>query len=71
MNQIIKDHLEWHTYAGQGKLIPIRLATFSRLLDEFTYEELSKFAVPVAHKDLVDVGLLERRNYHPVIRKPS
>jgi hypothetical protein len=58
MNQIIKDHLEWHTYAGQAKMIPIPRATFSRLLDKFTDEELSKFAVPVAEKDLVDVGLL-------------
>jgi hypothetical protein len=57
INQIIKDHLEWHTYAGLAGMIPIPRATFNRLLNEFSDDEISKFAVAVAEKDLVDVGL--------------
>jgi hypothetical protein len=35
-------------------------STFSRLVDNLTEEELSKFAVTIAMKDFVDTGLLLR-----------
>ena len=58
VNQIIKDHLDWHTYAAQARMFPVPRSTFSRLIDNLTEEELSKFAVTIAKKDFVDIGLL-------------
>ena len=38
-------------------------STFSRLVDNLTEEELSKFAVTIAKKDFVDIGLLLRGEF--------
>lgn len=58
VNQILKDHLDWHTYAAQAGMFHVPRSTFSRLVDDLTEEELSKHAVSIAKKDLVDIGLL-------------
>jgi len=63
VNQIIKDHLDWHRYAGQARMFHVPRSTFSRLVDKFTEEELSKFAVTIAEKDFVDIGLLLRGEF--------
>ena len=60
VNQILKDHLDWHTYAAQARMFHVPRSTFSRLVDNLTEEELSKFAVTIAKKDFVDIGLLLR-----------
>jgi hypothetical protein len=44
VNQILKDHLYWHAYAAQAKMFHIPRSTFSRLVDNLTEDELSKFA---------------------------
>jgi hypothetical protein len=44
-------------------------STFSRLVDNLTEEELSKFAVTIAMKDFVDIGLLLRGDYSYIILK--
>jgi hypothetical protein len=58
VNQILKDHLDWHTHAAQAKMFHVPRSTFSRLVDDLTDEELSKHAVSNAKKDFVDIGLL-------------
>src|SRR5919197_3223245 len=63
VNQILKDHLDWHTYAAQARIFHVPRSTFSRPVDNLTEEELSKFAVTIAKKDFVDIGLLLRGEF--------
>lgn len=63
VNQILKDYLDWHRYAGQARMFHVPRATFSRLVDNLTEEELSKFAITIAKKDFVDIGLLLRGEF--------
>jgi hypothetical protein len=63
VNQILKDHLDWHAYAAQAKMFHIPRSTFSRLLNNLTEEELSKFAVTIAQNEYVDMGLLLRGEF--------
>ena len=63
VNQILKDHLDWHTYAAQARMFHVPRSTFSRLVDNLTEEELSKFVVTIAKKDFVDIGLLLRGEF--------
>lgn len=60
MNQILKDHLDWHTYAAQARKFSVPRSTFSRIIDGLAEEELSKHAVNIAKKVFVDIGLLLR-----------
>ncbi|HYZ51194.1 MAG TPA: hypothetical protein VE593_09930 [Nitrososphaeraceae archaeon] len=63
VNQILKDHLDWHTYAAQARMFHVPRSTFSSLVDNLTEEELSKFAVTIAKKEFVDIGLLLRGEF--------
>jgi hypothetical protein len=63
VNQILKDHLDWHAYAAQARMFHIPRSTFSRLVDNLTEEELSKFAVTIAKNEYVDMGLLLRGEF--------
>lgn len=58
VNQILKEHLDWHTYAAQARLFHVPRSFFSRIVDKLTDEELSELAVTNAKKDFVDIGLL-------------
>ena len=63
LNQILQDHLDWHRYAAQARMFHVPRSTFSRLVDNLTEEELSKFAVIIAKKDFIDIGLLLRGEF--------
>lgn len=63
VNQILKDYLDWYRYASQARLFPVPRSTFSRLVDNLTEEDLSKFAVTIAEKDFVDMELLLRGEF--------
>jgi hypothetical protein len=63
VNQILKDHLDWHAYAAQAKMFHIPRSTFRRLVDNLTEEELSKFAVSIATNEFVDIELLLRGEF--------
>jgi hypothetical protein len=63
VNQILRDHLDWHRYAAQARMFHIPRSTFSRLIDNLTEEELSKFAVTIAKKEYVDIALLLRGEF--------
>jgi hypothetical protein len=58
VNQILKEHLDWHTYAAQARMFHVPRSFFSRIVDKLTDEELSELAVTNAKKDFVDIGLL-------------
>ena len=57
VNQIIKDHLDWHASAALAGFFYVPRATFSRLVDHLTEEEISELAIIIAKRDL-DIGLL-------------
>ena len=63
VNQILKDHLDWHRYAAQARMFHIPRSTFSRLLDNLTEEELSRVAATIAKKEFVDIVLLLRGEF--------
>ena len=63
VNQILKDYLDWRRYAAQARMFHVPRATFSRLVDNLTEEELSGLAVTIAKKDFVDIGLLLRGEF--------
>ncbi|MDQ5868114.1 MAG: hypothetical protein M3530_00130, partial [Thermoproteota archaeon] len=60
VNQILKEHLDWHRYAGQARLFHFPRSAMSRIIDKLTQEELSEVAAPIAKKDFVDLALLLR-----------
>ena len=57
VNQIIKDHLDWHASAALAGFFYVPRATFSGLLDHLTEDESSELAMIIAKRDL-DIGLL-------------
>jgi hypothetical protein len=63
VNQILKDHLDWYTYAARARMFHVPRSTFSRLIDNLTEEELSKHAVTIAKKEYVDIALLLRGEF--------
>jgi hypothetical protein len=63
INQILKEHLDWHRYAAQAKLYHVPRSSMSRIIDKLTEEELSELAIIIAKKDFVDLGLLLRGEF--------
>jgi len=63
VNQILKQHLDWHTYAAQARLYHVPKPSMSRIVDKLTEEELSELATTIAKKDFVDIGLLLRGEF--------
>jgi len=62
VNQIIKEHLDYHTLAAQAGLFYISRSTVSVILDKLTEEQISEIAVPIAIKN-EDIGLLLRGEF--------
>jgi hypothetical protein len=58
VNQIFKDHIDWHRYASQARSIDFPRSVISRVFDKLTQEELSEIAVDIAKKNFVDLALL-------------
>lgn len=50
VNQILKEHLDWHTYAAQARLFHVPRSTFSRIVDTLTEEELLELAVTMLRR---------------------
>lgn len=63
VNQILKEHLDWHTYAAEARLFHVPRSLFSRIVDKLTDEALSELAITNAEKDFVDIGLLLRGEF--------
>ena len=62
VNQIIKDHLDWHANAALAGFFYVPRPTFSRLVDHLTEKEISELASIIAKRDM-DIGLLLRGEY--------
>lgn len=63
VNQIINEHLDWHLYAAQAKLYYVPKPFISRILENFTEQQLADLAETSANKDFVDIGLLLRGEF--------
>jgi hypothetical protein len=63
VNQIINEHLDWHLYAAQAKLYYVPKPLISRILENFTEQQLADLAETSAKKDFVDIGLLLRGEF--------
>jgi hypothetical protein len=62
VNQILKDHLDWHTSAAPARLFYIPRSTMSEILGKLTEEEISELATTIAKRE-VDIGLLLRGEF--------
>jgi hypothetical protein len=63
VNQILKQHLDWHAYADQTKMHHLPRVSMSRIIDRLTDDQLSEIAIEMARKDFVDLGLLFRGEF--------
>ena len=57
LNQVIREHLDWHTFAAPAGLFYIPRSTMSLVLSKLTEEEISELAIIIAKRD-IDIGLL-------------
>jgi len=63
VNQIIKEHLEWHTLASQAKLYYMPKSFLMRVIEHLAEEELDELARDTAKNDIVDVSLFLRGSF--------
>lgn len=57
VNQIIREHLDWHTFAAPAGLFHIPKSTMSMVLSKLTEEEISELAIIIAKRN-IDIALL-------------
>jgi hypothetical protein len=62
VNQIIREHLDWHASAAPARLFYIPRTTMSEILSKLTEEEISELAITIATKE-VDIALLLRGEF--------
>ena len=63
VNQIIKEHLEWHKLAYQAKLYYMPKSFLMRVIEQLGEEELDELARDTAKNDIVDVSLFLRGSF--------
>jgi hypothetical protein len=63
INQIIKDHLDWHSAAHDAKMYYIPKPLITKAIDHLTEQELSEFAQSMIN-DLQDMSLLLRGEFN-------
>jgi hypothetical protein len=63
VNQIVKEHLDWHSMAADAKLYYLPKSFLIRLIDQLTEEQLSELARDTAKSDLVDICLFLRGEF--------
>jgi hypothetical protein len=63
INQLIKEHIDWHSLAACAKLYHLPKAFLIRIISEFTEQELSELARDLAKNDLVDISLFLRGRF--------
>jgi hypothetical protein len=62
VNQIFKDHLDWHTFAAPARLYYVPRSTMSVILGKLTEKEISELAIDIAKRN-VDTALLLRGEF--------
>jgi hypothetical protein len=63
INQVIKDHLDWHSAASDAKMYYIPKQLITRAVDHLTEQELSEFAQSMV-SNLQDMSLLLRGEFN-------
>ena len=63
VNQIIKEHLEWHNLASQARLCYMPKSFLMRIIESLAEEELDELARDTAKNDIVDVSLFLRGSF--------
>lgn len=63
VNQIIKEHLEWHNLASQAKLCYMPKSFLMRIIERLADEELDELARDTAKNDIVDISLFLRGSF--------
>lgn len=63
VNQVIKDHLDWHSAAHEAKMYYIPKPLITKAIDHLTEQELSEFAQFMVN-DLQDMSLLLRGEFN-------
>jgi hypothetical protein len=63
VNQVIKEHLDWHCMAASAKLYYLPKSFLVRLIHQLTEEQLSELARDTAKNDLVDICLFLRGEF--------
>lgn len=63
INQIIIDHLDWHSNAREAKMYCIPKPLVSKAVDHLTEQELSEFAQSMV-SDLENMSLLLRGEFN-------
>lgn len=63
INQVIKDHLDWHSAAFDAKMYYIPKQLITRAVDQLTEQELSEFAQSMV-SNLQDMSLLLRGEFN-------
>jgi len=62
INQIIREHLDWHTYAAPAGYYYVPRSTMSLVLNKLSEDEISEIASIIA-KRIMDTGLLLRGEF--------
>jgi hypothetical protein len=62
VNQIIREHLDWHTYAAPAGYYYVPRSTMSLVLNKLSEDEISEIASIIA-KRIMDTGLLLRGEF--------
>ena len=57
VNQIIKEHLDWHSLAAYAKLYYLPKSFLIRIINQLKEEQLCELACDTAKNDLVDISL--------------
>jgi hypothetical protein len=57
VNQIVKEHLDWHSLAAHTKLYYLPRSFLIRIINQLTEEQLCELARDTAKNDLVDISL--------------
>jgi len=57
INQLIKEHIDWHGLAAQAKLYYLPKPFLMRIVNQHTEEQLRELARDTAKNDLVDISL--------------
>ena len=57
VNQIIKEHLDWHSLAAHAKLYYLPKSFLIRIIDQLKEDQLRELARDTAKNDLVDISL--------------
>ena len=63
INQIIKDHLDWHSVTHEAKMYYIPKPLITKAIEHLTEQELSEFAQSMIN-DLQDMSLLLRGEFN-------